>query len=87
VVGEDMDVVDYNYELCNKIHADLDRRIGTVEQALAESASRQEDRLQRIHTRFDEVSKDMQTRLPGWATIVIAALSAASVGLAVASVK
>lgn len=75
------------YDLCATKHGDVERRIKNLEDTLKESEDKQEERLTRIHQRFDEVSQEIMKRPPGWATIVIGVLSAMSAGLAVAAIK
>lgn len=80
-------MAEFNAELCNQRHEDQERRMATMEQALKESDAKQEERLTRIHQRFDEVSEKLLTRLPAWVTIMIGFLAAACTGLAVAAIK
>jgi type VI protein secretion system component VasF len=81
------DVCKSRYDLCATKHGDVERRISQLEHALKDSEEKQEERLARIHTRFDEVSQEMMRRLPGWATILIGLLTAGVAGLAVAAIK
>ena len=80
-------MAEFNAELCNQRHEDQERRLTALEQALKESEAKQEERLTRIHKRFDEVSEKLLTRLPAWVTILIGLLTAVCAGLAVAAIK
>lgn len=80
-------MTEFNRELCDKNHNEVDRRITTVEAELKASAGRQEVLLALIHERFNKVTLDMEKRLPGWATVLIGCLTASTTGLVVAALK
>jgi hypothetical protein len=78
---------EFNPELCDQRHVDQERRLSVVESALKDGEAKQEERIARIHIRFDEVTKELLRRLPGWVTVLIGLLSAMVAGLAVAAIK
>lgn len=77
----------YNPEACRLRHNNEERRISAVETTLKEESAKQEERLTRIHERFNEVAEQMVKRLPMWVTVAISFLSAVCTGLAVAAIK
>lgn len=78
---------EYNAEACKERHESEERRISMLEINYKEMAEKHDAALGRIHARFDEVSKELLTRMPPWVTIVFMIMSGLITGLGVFSVK
>lgn len=68
---------EYNPELCDNKHAELERRVGTLEVSWSEN-------LKRLYDKIDDMALGMMKRLPLWVTVVITVLGSACTGLLVA---
>jgi hypothetical protein len=77
----------FNAALCRQKHEDEERRISMLETNYKEMGEKHDAALGRIHQRFDEVAKQLLTRVPPWVAIGFTILGALVSGLAVAAIK